>query len=173
MTKTTVACIHIHATQAEYTYTSTPHIMNTHTPIVTHTYTAHVTYTYTHHHAIHTLTPTYALYIPTGSKRRGKRKTPRPNSSTIVVNKRVHKYMKSSLLPDMPRRARCVACYARSITSPVSKKRKLEGGTRVPTTTRACNVCRKMLCSVCFHNLSLWTHDCLTQHQSSISIVNR
>ena len=90
----------------------------------------------------------------------------------IHVGKRVHRLVKSRLLKGVSGRGRCVACYARSVTSPTSKKRRVEGGHAVPNVTRACNVCKKLLCVTCFRNTSLFSHDVLKQHHSVVSVTN-
>ena len=153
-----------HTVIASTTCIHTPHALHT-CYLISYTHTHHEYIAHTHHMCI--------LCMFAGSRKRGARKSVNnvPKVTSVVVNQRVHKFVTARLLKGMSRRGRCVACYARSVASPVSKKRKLEGGTRVPTTTRACNVCRKLLCSVCFRNPSLWSHSTIQPQCSVVEYV--
>ena len=101
---------------------------------------------YTYHSMPHTFT--ICLCCATGCRKRGRKKAKnlllKDDPFCVRVGKRVHRLVKSRLLKGVSGRGRCVACYARSVTSPTSKKRRVEGGHAVPNVTRACNVIKCM-----------------------------
>ena len=84
----------------------------------------------------------------------------------LLIGSKLHQHVPSKDLQEtrggatkIPLRSRCVSCYARAPTpAGGGRKKMMRGGDLIPNVTKACNVCRKLLCKNCFWNI--YDHRC-------------
>ena len=96
----------------------------------------------------------------------------------VLINSRLHQRKPTAALRSGPqtrrgryvaKKGRCVSCYA--LAPPAhggGRKKTMRDGSKIPQSTRACDVCRVLLCKRCFYDETRCDHRTLGRVCDSI-----